>query len=247
MKYSLGGVMMAGLLTTAAAQAADEWQFGLGAGVATERSPYVGVGTETDLLPLLSIEKGNFSFQGNELGYQLLSSELASLTLLGSYRGAGYEASDSRQLAGMEDRDGAFELGARAEMYTDLGTLSLTALGDASSTHDGYEVSLGWETHYQLSAQWMLSPGVQLSYQSKDLSNYYFGVRNSEATAERAAYTADSGAILSLGVDAMYLIDEQQSLMLGVGVDTFSNEIKDSSIVERSNSPHASLAYFYRF
>lgn len=247
MNYVLGGAMVAGLLVTTAAQASDEWQFALGAGVSTERSPYVGVGTDTSLFPLLSIEKGNFSFQGNELGYQVLGSELASLTLLGSYRGAGYEASDSRQLAGMEDRDGAFELGARAEVYTDLGTLSLTALSDASSTHDGYEVSLGWETRYQLSAQWMLSPGVQLSYQSKDLSNYYFGVRNSEATAERAAYTADSSAILSLGVDAMYLIDEQQSLMLGVGVDTFSNAIKDSSIIERSNRPHASLAYIYRF
>ncbi len=247
MKYALGGVMVAGLLITTAAQASEEWQFSLGAGVATERSPYVGVGTETDLFPLLSIEKGRFSFEGNAAGYEVLSSKLASLTVLGHYRGEGYDASDSRQLAGMEERDGAFELGARAEMYTDLGTLSVTALGDVSSTHDGYEVSLGWETSYQLNSQWVLSPSAQLSYRSKDLNNYYFGVRNSEATSERAAYIADSGAVLNLGVDAMYLIDEQQSLMLGAGVDTFSDEIKDSSIVERSNSPYAVLAYIYRF
>ncbi|MCV6588273.1 MAG: MipA/OmpV family protein [Marinobacterium sp.] len=225
----------------------NAWQISLGAGVGIERSPYIGVGTETGFMPMLSVEKGPFYFHGTELGIDLLDSELATLTLLGHYRMEGFDASDSLELNGMQDRDGAFELGARAAAYTDFGELSLTVLADVSDEHDGYEVTAGWATEYMLTPQLMLSPSIDYSWRSDDLNNYYYGVRASEAAASRAAYQADADGILSLGISAFYSLDQQQSLMFELGVDLLGDEIKDSSIVERSNVPHASLAYLYRF
>ena len=253
MKQVLGATLASALMVSATAQSAesnsnaDEWQFALGAGISTERSPYKGVGTDTDFLPLLAVEKGPFYFFGTELGYNVVESDEFGLTLLANYRGEGYDASDSRDLRGMADRDGAFELGARGEMYTDFGDLSLTVLADVSDKHDGYEVELGWGTEYMVSPRLLLEPSVAYSYRSDDLNNYYYGVRASEVTAQRAAYNADAGGIWDLSVGATYMLDEQQSIRGELGVALYGDEISDSSIVERDNSPYATLAYIYRF
>jgi len=253
MKPVMEVTLISALMASASAQAAElgenpnEWQVAAGVGVGIERSPYKGVGTETNVLPLLMVEKGPFYLHGGELGYQMIRADQMTISLLANYRLEGYDASDSRDLNGMADRDGAFELGARGEMETDFGALSLTVLADVSDEHDGYEVELGWGTEYMLSPRLMLEPSIAYSYRSKDLNNYYFGVRASEANAQRAAYTADAGGLWDLGVAANYMLDEQQSIRGQLGVTVYGDEISDSSIVERDNSPYASVAYIYHF
>ena len=248
MKQVVGGVLMATALVVTSAQASDdEWDVALGIGVGASQSPYKGVGTETDVLPLLMIEKGNFSLSGPKASYDLYSSDVGYFSVLAAYRGEGFDASDSSDLTGMADRDGAFEMGLGAGMYTSVGEFSIEFLSDVSSEHDGYEVELGWENSFPLSDRCMLSPNASISYRSDDLNNHYYGVRASEATATRAAYTADAGMVGSLGVDAIWMIDEQQSLMMGVGIEFYGDEIKDSSIVDRDNSVGGHVAYVYRF
>lgn len=180
-------------------QANEEADFILGLGVSSEKSIYTGVGTETDIIPVFAYKKGDFYLKGPELGYHLLNDEAFQLTAIANYRLEGYEAGDSAALAGMDERKGAFELGVSASLDTHYGEWSAKALADVSNEHDGYELALGWEKRIELSRHWSLTPEASISYRSKDLNNYYYGVKAGEATANRAAYNADSGTVYGFG------------------------------------------------
>lgn len=228
-------------------QANEESEFILGLGIGSGKSIYKGVGTETDIIPLFAYQNESFYIQGPEVGYHFIENGPLTFSALASYRLEGYESGDSRDLKGMDKRKGAFELGVSASYETDIGDWSMAALTDISNEHDGYEIALGWEKRMELTPRWSLTPGASISYRSKDLNNYYYGVKNSEATASRAAYTADSGTVFELGVSADYMIDPQQMVRFGASYQNFGSEISDSSIVEKDNTYQVSAAYIYRF
>jgi outer membrane protein len=240
-------LIIAGALCSMSASANDQWEYGLGIGVIGTESPYQDVGTDTTVFPIIYAQKGNFSLLGNQAKYTLYSNGKMQFGVLGQYRIEGYEADDSKFLAGMDEREGAIELGLSASLQTQYGTIKTAFLTDASNTHDGHEVKLGWEKSMQLNAKWMLRPSAEINWRSSDLNNYYFGVKNSEATANRAVYTADSGMMYRAGVDAFYFIDPKQTVQIGLGITTWDNEIDDSSIVEHSSKPEVKAAYTFRF
>lgn len=225
----------------------NESSFALGIGVMSEDSIYKGVGTETDALPFFAYENGSFYVQGPEAGYYVIDNETVKVGVLAQYRSEGYEAADSAALAGMDERKGAFELGLTASYDTDYGEWSATVTGDASNEHKGHEIELGWETDIPVSSSWTITPEASVSFRSSDLNNYYYGVKASEATVNRAVYTAGSGTVYEVGVSANYMIDQQQMIQVGASYTSYGSEISDSSIVEDDKSAGVSLLYMYRF
>ncbi|WP_271271009.1 MipA/OmpV family protein [Aliamphritea hakodatensis] len=225
----------------------NESSFALGIGVASEDSIYKGVGTETEALPFFSYENGSFYIQGPEAGYYIIDNDDFKIGALARYRTDGYKASDSSDLKGMDERKGAFELGITASYDTDYGEWSATFAADASSEHEGNEIELGWEKSFPVSAKWSVTPEASVSYRSDDLNNYYYGVKASEATVNRAAYTADADTVYEIGISAMYQIDQQQMIRVGASYTSYGDEIADSSIVEDDKSTSVSLLYMYRF
>ncbi|WP_415892108.1 MipA/OmpV family protein [Neptuniibacter sp. PT8_73] len=239
--------IVTGILLSFNAAADEEWIFGVGAGVTSYESAYKGVGTETTVFPSLYAQKGNFLLAGNKVQYTLYGNSKFQVNLLGQYRFEGYEAGDSYMLNGMEERDGALEAGVSASFDTHYGILSASFVTDISDTHEGHELSVGWAKPYQLNAKWMVKPSLELNWRSDDLNNYYYGVKSNEATVQRAVYKADSSMSYRAGVDAFYVVDKQQTIQMGIGVNGWGSEIEDSPIVDRSNSPEVKAAYTFRF
>jgi len=225
----------------------DDSSLALGLGVAYEESIYTGVDNDTTLLPMVAWESGNFYIRGPELGYHIINRDEFQLSTLLNYRTEGYEASDSTALRGMAERKGAYELGLEASLENELGEWSATALADISGEHKGYELELAWKQRLELSQRWALTPEAAISYRSGDLNNYYFGVEASEATVDRAAYTAGGGITYELGLSADYMIDQQQQLRFGASYQAYGSEISDSSIVDSDNSFGVHALYLYRF
>lgn len=239
-------VVHASLFNPALAQE-DTSMLLLGLGVSNDDSIYKGVSSETNPIPVFAYERDNFFIHGPSLGYNFVNREELTLGALIQYRGEGYKASDSIDLNGMKDRDGAVELGLQAAYETPYGELSAKLSADISSEHDGYEVELGWEKEIELSQQWSVSPGASISYRSDDLNNYYYGVTDAESTAQRAAYTAGADTIYEVGIDARYMIDRRQMIRLGASYALYGDEISNSSIVEDDNSYSIRAMYLYRF
>lgn len=240
-------LLLSASFATAVQAEENESSFMLGLGVSSGESIYKGVGTETEVIPVIAYEKGSFFLHGPTLGYHFIDTDTLKVSALANYRMEGYDASDSADLAGMTDREGAFELGVTAAYETDYGEWSATVLSDVSNEHEGYELELGWEKHIHLSQNWTLSPEASIAYRSDDMNTYYYGVTAAEATAQRAAYTAGSDTIYEIGVNAQYAIDEQQSIRVGASYQHFGDEISNSSIVEDDSSYEVQAMYIYRF
>lgn len=240
-------LLLGACLATVVQAGENESTFMLGLGVSSEDSIYKGVGRETDILPMIAYEQGRLSIFGPSVSYNLIEHDAFEVSLLAQYRMDGYDASDSADLAGMADREGAFELGAAITYENDYGEWSAQALTDISNEHEGYELELGWEKPMRLSQNWSVAPAASIAYRSDDMNTYYYGVSAAEATVQRAAYTAGGDTIYELGISAQYTIDQQQGIRIGASYQKFGDEISNSSIVEDDSSTEISAVYIYRF
>ncbi|WDZ94631.1 MipA/OmpV family protein [Herbaspirillum sp. WKF16] len=223
---------------------ASRWA--LGAGVGIERSPYAGYGNKTRALPLLMYNGRYFSFAGTTADLKLGAAGPVGFTLRARYADDGYEGSDAPILNGMDKRKGGFWIGASALWRNPYADLSLEWLTDASGNSHGQTVKLQAE-HRFTAGRFTLSPYLGVNWMSSDYVDYYFGVRQNEATARRAAYQGSSTANLIGGLRTDYSLTSSQSMFLDLRVTRYGSGITDSPLVDRSNSPSARLGYLYRF
>ena len=229
------------------------WGWGLGLGVASSRNAYKGFERDNGLYPLLQYENRYVKVFGPGLdvklpSWQINESQKVNFSLVGQYDlGSGYEAKDSYVFEGMAERKSSFWMGGKLEWENDLVNVSAELLGDASGESKGTRFSLGLSRTWHIGQNWMLTPRAVAKWHDSKYTDYYYGVRDSEARAGRAAYRGDSGVNAEVGLSVMYLIDRQQSLFLDVGVNSLSSSIKHSPLVDRSTENNVFFGYLYRF
>jgi MipA family protein len=163
------------------------------------------------------------------------------------FGGGGYEPDDSPALAGMAERESGLWAGAKMEWENELANVKLELLGDAAGKSKGQRLLLGVERKWMLGPSMMLVPQVGVEWVDKKYVDYYYGVRASEATAQRAAYAGKAALNAEISLAGIYRLDAHQSLMLNVGVKSLGKEIKSSPIVDRSSENRVMLGYTYRF
>ena len=227
--------------------------WGLGLAVMSVQNAYKGTDRETRVLPMISYENRYVKLGGPNLELKLPGIELSDSQRLNFgvmtqlFDGAGYEAKDSPALAGMSERKSSIWVGAKMECENDLADVKLEWLGDASGKSKGQRLALGLERKIMLSPRLMLIPQVGVEWVDKKYVDYYYGVRDSEATAGRAAYTGKATLNPEISLSGIYRFDRHHSMMLNVGVRSFGKEIKNSPIVGRSTENRVMLGYKYSF
>ena len=227
-------------------QRSDSFEWGLGLGALTEDEGYRNLGFETSGVPILYLSNKYFRFFANQLDIHLIDNERFTFGVKAEARFDGFEAADDPFFAGMEDRDGGIFAGIRAEYRTDYGNIVGEWQTDVSGKSDGSYGSLGsYWTIETGRGEWV--PKVALEYYDSSYTDYYFGVRANEATADRPAYTADSALHLDVGVDYFYKLTERQKLIASVKYRHYGSEVKDSPLVDASGSPRFNIGYLYTF
>ncbi|QGL80176.1 hypothetical protein GPNADHDJ_01130 [Stenotrophomonas maltophilia] len=231
----------------------EDSSWGLGLAVMSVQNAYKGTDRETKVLPMISYENRFVKLGGPNLELKLPGIELSGSQRLNFgvttqlFDGAGYEAKDSPALAGMAERKSSIWVGAKMEWENDLADVKLEWLGDASGKSKGQRLALGLERKIMLSPRLMLIPQVGVEWVDKKYVNYYYGVRDSEATAGRSAYTGKATLNPEISLSGIYRFDRHHSMMLNVGVRSFGKEIKNSPIVGRSTENRVMLGYKYSF
>ncbi len=227
--------------------------WGLGIGVASSQQPYAGIGRETKAIPLIRFENKYVRVQGLGMEVKLPSRVISDtqrfdFSIVGRRApGDGYEADDAPILAGMAERKSGFWAGAKVEWENSLINVSADWTSDVSGHSKGQKFSLGFSRPWHLGQQWKLVPSLEVAWQDRKYNDYYFGVRDSEARPGRAAYQADVGVNVEIGLSGMYMFDKHHSVMLGVGASSLPKEIKNSPLVDRSTENRVFMAYTYRF
>lgn len=227
--------------------------WGVGIGAAVKQKPYIGTDSEGKVIPILQFENKYVRVFGPGIdvklpGLRIGDTQRINVSVVGRYDlSAGYEASDSWIFSGMSERKGGIWAGAKIRWENSLANLSAEWLGDASGYSKGQRGGLGLERSWRLGKHLMLSPRLTAKWQDSKYVDYYFGVRDSEATAGRAAYRGVSGISVEAGLRSLFLFGRNHSVILDIGVTKLAPEIKHSPLVGRASESNAFLGYVYRF
>ncbi|MET0072422.1 MAG: MipA/OmpV family protein [Candidatus Thiodiazotropha sp.] len=258
-KHTLSTLAAAVVLSLGSQQvSAGEWR--VGANVAGGKNPFLGEDNVAVLIPMIAYKgerfhanlgnpgisffNGSTNFAG--LGYTIVQADDYNIDLVGRVRAMGLYPEDNDELEGLDDRDPGFDIGVSARWQTGFGELNAQLLADVSDTSDGQEVILSYA--YPLKhGQWSLRPELGVSWQSSNMTDYYFGVDSDEATARRAVYEADAAVTPFAGVEFAYAFDQRIDLVGGVGVGRLGDEISDSPIVDERNLTGGYLGLSYKF
>lgn len=226
--------------------------WGLGVGAISSQQPYAGIDRDTKALPLIYFENEYLRVFGPEAEVKLTQLEIndtqqIDFSLVGQYDFSGYDADDSRVFDGMSDRKSGFWAGAKVQWRTDRVDVHAEWLADVSGNSNGRRFNLGLERTWRLGDHITLTPHVTAMWQDTKYVDYYFGVRDSEARIDRAAYDGESALNTEFGVRGNYMFDQHHSVFLDLKATRLDSEIEDSPLVDRATENSALFGYLYRF
>lgn len=223
---------------------ASHW--GLGLAVMPERKAYRDFDNKTRVWPIVTFENRWVRVFGPGLEVKLGRSGPLSYGLTVGYAGDGYKPTDSLALLGMDKRQASVWVGGRLGLRTDWAMLSADWSADALSHSKGQKLRLGAERRFAL-GEFGLTPRVTATWLDGKFVNYYYGVRTSETTPTRAAYTPGSTVNTELGLRVDYRLAPEQVLFADLGATALGSAIKRSPLVDRRTLPELRVGYLYRF
>lgn len=223
--------------------------FGVGLGLFNGSTEYKDIDAEVYLLPVLIYEGENFNLSPTRGEYHFQLSSNSWVSAIGALRLQGYEADDNSAFKGMDNRDMGFDLGASINYYDEqLGFLSLEWLSDVTDISNGDEVSAIWA--YPIEGKTLtITPSVFARWQSEKLVNYYYGVKNKEATATRAAYKPDAASSFGMALTLDYKLTSNIALFSELSAYSLHDEIKESPLVgsDKDFGYNISAGFVYNF
>lgn len=224
----------------------DASRWGLGVMGVAGPEPYRGVDNKAEVWPVVTYENRWVRFMGPQVDFKLGNTGPVSYALTASYSRNGYQSDDSAYLAGMEDRKDGFWLGGKINWKTPVVSLTTAWKTDVSNNSKGQQVSLAAERRFRFDSLGV-TPSLGVKWQDDDYVNYYYGVKRSEARANRAAYSGTSTFSPEIGIRFDYQVAPKHMIMLDTGVTFLGSSIKDSPLVDRSSVYQVRAGYMYLF
>ena len=185
------------------------------------------------VLPLVSVTyRHSVYWHIGQLGVYVLSSDdhRARLALALKAR-RGYDPADYAGLAGMDKRATSAEAGLHGIWLTRAALISYGVFTDVSGHSHGNSAQLRLAHPFRIAPRWHLTPSVGAEWLSDKVVDYYYGVKPSEATPARPAYTGTASVNLRAGLMLSHRLAHAWSLFGGVGVTRLGSGISASPIV----------------
>ncbi len=258
MKKFLWPVLACGLSFHAVAQEGAEGngpgeqgppRWGLGIGAVVTDSPYAGEGTRVMPFPLVSYNGDRFYVEGISAGWKFIESNNFNAAVVAKARMDGFDVKDlgRRELADngidyrlLEDRDKALDLGTKLVWRGSFGELEFEALADVTDASGGQEASLQYGYGFK-AGKGQLTPNVGVTWQSKDMGNYYYGTLKEEVARGVVDYRPGSVTVPHVGVSYFRPLGEKWSMMGFAQYKLLPDKITDSPLIERDTDGSATV------
>lgn len=245
MRRLLTSVVLLVLAAPAAAVDIPMPRWTLGAMAVGRDTPYRDYDNRWLALPLVRFEGERLNVRGTRASFQLTEAQGFSTQAIVQAHLEGYDPSRSPFLDGMHDRDWSLDAGLGATWTNPrVGQFSLSAVTDALGRHEGQEVQLGYSVAFNAGA-WLVAPTLNLRWKSDDMVDYYYGVRDDEATALRPAYRPGSALVPALSVVVMRPVSARWSLYGQLVHSRLPSSVTDSPIVEKSGTTFLAIGLGY--
>jgi outer membrane protein len=218
----------------------------LGIGIVYSTSPYKGDDDAVLPIPMIFYDSKTFFLKGLIAGYHIFEQDNLSLDLIAGVRADGYDNDDNDYLKGMDDRDWSIDGGIKVSHFDGWGTTSVSFVNDLLGKHDGQEAILSYAKRF-VENPWAVTPSGGILWQSSNLTDYYYGVKQDETQPGRPAYSVGEAWNPFFQLDIKYQIDEQWSATAIFRYVWLYKEIQDSPIVSDDYEILLMAGLMYKF
>lgn len=209
----------------------------IGLGLAYNQNIYKGVGNRVQAFPLLNLTYDDFFIQGFTAGYNAYQDESLSFAFIVQPMFGGYDADDSDELEGMSDTSYLVDTGVQMQYRLMPFSVTLAAVHDITGRTGGNSASAKFAAMVPLDdKRFVLIPSITATWLDSDITDYYYGVTHSEATATRPAYDPGTAVNIGYGLTMKYQISENWGATLGYVFTQYADDVSNSPIVSRSYS-----------
>lgn len=237
------------LPTTALAQASstadllqkvDDDRWSVGIGVSARQSHYAGEDTRVRPFPLITFDGDRVFWQGLSAGFHAIKGEQFGLDLLVAGRFDGFDIDDlgatelranGLDSALLDDRDDGLDAGIALRWSSRAGQLKLRALADVTGKSEGQEVTLDYGYAFQFGKTTVV-PGASVSWMSKDMVQYYYGITDEEVARGVTPYAPGAAVVPQLSVGFQRPLGEKWKLTGAASYRFLPDEITESPLSE---------------
>lgn len=222
----------------------------LGAGSYIQSQPYKGAKNIVLPSPVIFYNDGLFYARWSRFGAYFLGKKNDDyswgLSATIQPRTYGYKASDSSKLTGMDTRKNSLEAGLAYALKLDNFYFEVTAFTDMLNRSNAwiYEAEAGYEFNF---GKFMFFPTISAIYQSSDFVNYYYGVKQSEANANRIYYNPSGGMQYEIQAYFKYAITKKISTLLNFKAAKLPSQATNSPIVDDDYIYSGLISLIYTF
>jgi outer membrane protein len=226
----------------------DHLDLSVGGGVVLAPRPYVGASEAVFPIPVFSVRYKWLFAEGIRGGAQFLRRGKLAGNVYLQANFEGLKADDSPYLAGMETRSTSADAGVEVVYRARPVGLRVNVLTDVLGKNNGQELSVQAVTGAPLGSRGFLLASIGPRWISANRVDYYYGVRESEATPDRPAYKGTSSWNWDLTLGATARIAGKWSVFVLFSREAFGRPIEQSPIVDRTAgySLISSLTYALR-
>lgn len=243
-------------------QADSPWRLGVALGYGQRTNPLKYSDNITVIVDLDIAWFGeHWFFDNGDVGYTLTDNEKFTLNLVGrinsdrvffSKTNTQFISIDNsvgepvKVEAEIPDRDYAIEAGVELLADGAWGFLQAGAFQDVSRTHKGSEIYAEYSYLFR-QQRWFYEPSVGLSWKSRKLNNYYWGVTAAEANPVFPAYEAGSGLNYFARFKLSYQLTRKWASLFVVEYERLNHDAAQSPLVDEKSvyGAFAGLQYNY--
>ena len=222
--------------------------WGAGVAVVAATSPYHGGRPVVLPFPSLTYTGERLSVAGPRVAWCLGRAGGASVSAIATYQFAGIlSRRNDSYFDGMHNPGGTVEGGVELQSFLPGGfRAQLAPKTDLLGVFDGQEVGGSLSRGIKL-GNWVVSPGVGATALSRNMVDYYFGVRPEEARPDRPAYAPGSTLNWGPRLTVMCRLTERVSLVASCNYDRLGSGITGSPLIEDNYVISSMTALSYRF
>ncbi len=242
-------------LTTAVAASEVTGSVGLGAGIM--KSPYQGVGTEAQPLPIFNVEWNDFYLKSADVRYSMFSlgynfyktDSLVLSAYANPYGGFNVDRADMDDgYNNIDKRKYQFEGGLKGVYSTPWNGVKIS--GHITGGEEGGHTGISVFRPYRINEKMTLIPRVGFTYFNEDYTDYYFGIDQGEVDRNSKidkTYSPDGAYSVSADLAMTYAYNERTTIVTFAGIEKLSSEIDDSPIVEEDVIYRVGVTAAYKF
>ncbi|MGQ8705070.1 MipA/OmpV family protein [Serratia sp. TSA_198.1] len=226
---------------------AGEWSLGAAAGGGI--SPYRDTDNTLTALPLIGYEGEDFYLHGLKGGYHLWKDEQNQLDVMGYYSPLHFKPgnSDDEQMKRLNKRRSTAMAGVEYTHRAAWGAIRTALSADVLNNSNGLVGDLAYLYPIHLN-DWEITPIAGVRWDSKNQNKYYYGINAGESRRSGlASYTPDDSLTPYLELAVRYHINKSWDTFVSARYESLPNTVKDSPMVDKSNTGSLSFGVNYSF